>query len=48
MKSTEQNIFKKELDRLKRILEKIVRPKKEKDSSQLILQPVRNKKFEGY
>ncbi len=43
MKKSKTNIFEKEVQRLKKVLEKILVPGKEKSNQQLVLQPVKNK-----
>lgn len=43
MAKFQTNIFEREVRRLKNVVEKILRPKKEKINPQLVLQPVKNK-----
>lgn len=45
MSKSAKKIIKEEFNRLKRVFEKITRPKKEQSVPQLVLQPVRNKKY---
>jgi len=41
MKKSQPNILRKEVARLKKILEKLIKPRRE--NSQLVLQPIKNK-----
>ncbi len=43
MKKSQPNILRKEVARLKKILEKLIKPRREEDNSQLVLQPIKNK-----
>ncbi|MBK8608344.1 MAG: hypothetical protein IPN82_16635 [Chitinophagaceae bacterium] len=43
MKKFKTSIFEKEVERLKKVLEKILVPGKEKNNPQLVLQPVKTK-----
>lgn len=48
MAKSVKNILKEEYSRLKKAMEKIITPKKQRAQPQLVLQPIRNKKiFEG-
>ncbi len=38
-----KKVLQEQYDRLKRVMEKIIKPKKEEPVPQLVLQPVRNK-----
>jgi hypothetical protein len=42
MANNTNKVMKEGYDRLKKILEKIINPKKEQPQSQLVLQPIRN------
>jgi hypothetical protein len=43
MAKSVKKVMKEEFDRLKNVLERLIKPKKEKNYPSLILQPVRNK-----
>ncbi len=45
MANTTNKILRDGYDRLKKTLEKIIKPKKEQPQPQFILQPIRNKKI---
>lgn len=45
MSKTTQRILREEYNRLKKAFEKILKPKNEKALPQLVLQPIRNKKY---
>jgi|CXWL01.1.fsa_nt_gi tRNA A22 N-methylase len=40
-----KKVLREEYNRLKKTMEKIIRPKKEESISELVLQPVHNKKY---
>ena len=45
MKKSAQKILREEYNRLKKVIEKIINPKQEPSTPQLMLQPVRQKKY---
>lgn len=45
MTKTVKNSIRKEYDRLKKVFEKLLKPKNEQTMPQLVLQPVRNKRY---
>jgi hypothetical protein len=45
MANTKNKVMKEGYGRLKKILEKIIKPKKEQTQPQLVLQPIRSRKY---